>query len=334
VYYAQKLKNKEDYNKLILWGLSALSLYDLLFIIFFMGKLFLLHTWLVFNSLTFYENIKKKFKKIPGIIPFKKYLFYTWKRIIYKLPPKSSFIYLLNRINEKKRKKKEEKEDNNRYSKNEEEEEEEKKYEDSKDKEDKYKGKSKDSDEITNHNCNESSNDINVNTDNNNNDIKKLNEYKMNNSKIKQTNSYEEKIDNFKIRIKPLKPINREKFSVKERFNTPFMSKKNNMISSNYSEMCTDNQEIISQENRNLKSNISTEDINNAHHDPKIHEINKINIQQQQQHDYEGRNFKLNFNNNLGNDFITGDDYEDHIIMKNKIIYKLDEVDRNLEEEK
>ena len=156
----------------------------------------------------------------------------------------------------------------------------------------------------------------------------------MNNSKIKQTNSYEEKIDNFKIRIKPLKPINREKFSVKERFNTPFMSKKNNMISSNYSEMCTDNQEIISQENRNLKSNISTEDINNDHHDPKIHEINKINIQQQQQHDYEGRNFKLNFNNNLGNDFITGDDYEDHIIMKNKIIYKLDEVDRNLEEEK
>ena len=330
VYYAKKLKNKEDYNKLILWGLSALSFYDLLFIIFFIGKLFFLHTWLVFNSRTFYENIKKKFRKIPGINPFKKYLLYTWKRIIYELPPKSTFFYLLNRINEKKRKKKEEMLNMNKMIKNEEEEEvenEEKIYEDSKEKKDIYKGK--DSEEITNHNYNESSNDIKVNKDNNNN-INKLNEFKMNSSKIKANKSHEDNIENYKIRIKPLKPINRDKFLKKERFNTPFKSKRNNMISSNFSEMCTDNQEIISQENRNLKSNLSTEDINYNNH-PKIHEIQKTN-KNQQLNDSGGMSDKLDYNNNLGNDNITEDDYEDQFEMKNKIMYKLDEVDKNLEQ--
>ena len=31
IYYSKKLKNKEKYNKLILWGFSAITLYDLLF---------------------------------------------------------------------------------------------------------------------------------------------------------------------------------------------------------------------------------------------------------------------------------------------------------------
>ena len=56
-----------------------------------MGKLWLLHTWLVFHNLTFYENIKKKFNKVPGVNPFDKFLFYTFKRIICKLPAKSFF---------------------------------------------------------------------------------------------------------------------------------------------------------------------------------------------------------------------------------------------------
>ena len=107
IFHAKKLKNRENYNKLILWGLASLSLYDLLFIIFFTGKLFALHTWLVFNSITFYENVKKKFKKVPGVNPFKKYLFYTWKRIIYKLPAKSFFASILRKELEKDRKKKE-----------------------------------------------------------------------------------------------------------------------------------------------------------------------------------------------------------------------------------
>ena len=77
VLNAKKFKNKENYNKIILWGLVAVSLYDFLFLIFFIGKLFILHTYLVFSSKTFYEDIKKKFRKAPGINPFKKSLFYT-----------------------------------------------------------------------------------------------------------------------------------------------------------------------------------------------------------------------------------------------------------------
>ena len=92
VVHSKKLKNKEKYNKLVLWGFIAISLYDLLFIIFFMGKLWLLHTWLVFHNLTFYENIKKKFNKVPGVNPFNKFLFYTFYHIIFKLPGKSFFF--------------------------------------------------------------------------------------------------------------------------------------------------------------------------------------------------------------------------------------------------
>ena len=103
---SKKLKNKEEYNKLILWGLAALAFFDVLFIACFMGKLFILHTWLVFNSKTFYEDIKKKFRNVPSINPFRKYLLYTWKRIICKKPPKSSLLFALEKKSEKERKKK------------------------------------------------------------------------------------------------------------------------------------------------------------------------------------------------------------------------------------
>ena len=105
INHTKHLINKENYSKLILWGLSALSLYDLLFAIFFVGKLFILHTYLVCQSKTFYENIKKKFNKIPKINPFKKYFLYTWKRIIFKMPPKSYLMsYLKERLEKKKEK--------------------------------------------------------------------------------------------------------------------------------------------------------------------------------------------------------------------------------------
>jgi hypothetical protein len=92
IIYAKKLEKKEEYSKLILWGFSALCLYNLLFVIFFTGKLFILHTWLLFNNLTFYENVKRKFRKVPGINPFNKYLCYSWDKIIFKLPSKSFFF--------------------------------------------------------------------------------------------------------------------------------------------------------------------------------------------------------------------------------------------------
>ena len=111
------------------------------------------------------------------------------------------------------------------------------------------------------------------------------------------------------------------------------MRKKNNIISSNFSEMLTDNQEIISQENRFLKSINSNEDNNNSHEIqlkkhhriPEIHKVNNKN-------DLETITDNLTLNNNKIINTSENEEIEDHIVMKNKIIYKLDEVDRNLEQ--
>ena len=332
IFNAKKLKNKEDYNKLILWGLSALSLYDLLFLVFFMGKLFLLHTYLVFNSKTFYENVKKKFKQVPGVNPFKKDLFYTWERIIYKLPPKSFFFYILGKKLEREKRK------NERYShheEEEEEEEEEEKEEEKKFEENKNEEKEKEKDEdMTNNIYNESSNDFNTND--NNNVLKNLNDInrKRKNSKSSKTKSLEENTDNQTIKIKHIFNINKDKTTDMKRKNTPYRKNKNNILSSNFSEMCTGNQDLISQENREAKSNISTEVINYNKNKKgnllKVPEIHKTN------------NNKSDFET-ISDNFLdskirpTGEDYdeeelEDHIVMKNKIMYKLDEVDKNLEQ--
>ena len=331
IFNAKKIKNKEEYNKLVLWGLSALSLYDLLFVIFFMGKLFLLHTYLVFSSKTFYENVKKKFKKVPGINPFKKYLFYTWKKIIYKLPPKSFFFYILgqNLIREKKKKD----EYNKRYSQHEEEEEEEeeekeeKKLEESKNEENE---KEKD-DEMT---YNESSNDINTNIKASNifNNLNK-NKNNIKDNKSSKTKSLEDNIDNPTIKIKNLFNINKNKIIEMKRKNTPYKNNKNNIISSNFSEMCTGHQDLINQENKDNKSNLSIEDINYIHKQKKkllkAPEIHKVNNKS----DFETLSDNLNIDtkNRPTVDDCDDEDFEDQIIMNNKIMYKLDEVDKNLE---
>ena len=101
IFQIKKFKNKENYSLLLLLGLSGVALVDLLFLVFFIGKLFYLHTYLVFKSLTFYEYIKKKFNKVPRVNPFQKKFLGTWERIIFSLPPKSFLISYLKR---KKRK--------------------------------------------------------------------------------------------------------------------------------------------------------------------------------------------------------------------------------------
>ena len=340
IFNAKKLRNKEEYNKLILWGLSAVSLYDLLFVIFFMGKLFLLHTYLVFSSRTFYENVKKKFQKVPGVNPFKKYLLYTWKRIIYKLPPKSFFLYILGNKLEKERKKLENK--NKRYNNDEEENKEEEEEEENEDKsyeESKIKenGKIKD-DEATNNIYNESSHDFNTNDRNIFTNLN-INNRNSRSNKSGKTQSYEEETENPTVKIKHLFKINKEKISDLKRRKTPnIKSKKNNIISSEFSEMGTGNQELMSQ--KEIKSNISTEDINinninnNKKGNPiKVPEIHKI---------YKRNDFKnmdvnndkiINYPNNKQTlEDIDEDDIEDHVVMKNKIMFKLEEVDKNLEQ--
>ena len=101
IFQIKKFKNKENYSLILLLGLSGVALVDLLFLVFFIGKLFYLHTYLVFKSLTFYEYIKKKFNKVPRVNPFQKKFLGTWERIIFSLPPKSFLISYLKR---KKRK--------------------------------------------------------------------------------------------------------------------------------------------------------------------------------------------------------------------------------------
>jgi hypothetical protein len=93
IYQAKKFKNKENYNKLILWGLCVICLYNIIMLFSFIGKLFFLHTYLQIINKTFYEYLKKKFSYIPGMNPFKKHIFYICKRLVLKCPGKSFYLY-------------------------------------------------------------------------------------------------------------------------------------------------------------------------------------------------------------------------------------------------
>lgn len=70
VYQAKNSNHIEQYNTLVFWGLACLIFFDVLFIVFFVGKLLLLHSWLAIKDLTFYEHIKKKWVKPPSLNPF------------------------------------------------------------------------------------------------------------------------------------------------------------------------------------------------------------------------------------------------------------------------
>ena len=320
IFYAKKLKNKEDYNKLILWGFSALSLYDLLFIAFFLGKLFILHTWLVFNSKTFYENIKKKFRKIPSINPFKKYLFYTWKRIIYKLPGKSFFLSILSKKLEKERKR-EEMLLNRRYDNinSEEEDKEQNKNKQSIEENDEYEQKDGQV-QLTNNFINDSYNTIK----------NESNKYNIGN-KFSKSSKTQSKCSNedTKIKINNSKFIDKEKILKKRIFHTSFMKKKkDNIISLNHTDTKTRNHEILSQENRELKSNHSS-DIHmyikkfKQFKKIKVPETHKINKNDELETITDGLPDKLTlypknkkYNADLGDD---EDDIIEHFVIANTI---------------
>ena len=244
VIHSKKLKNKEKYNKLVLWGFIAISLYDILFIIFFMGKLWLLHTWLVFHNLTFYENIKKKFNKVPGVNPFNKFLFYTFFHIIYKLPGKSFFFPQLEKfIKEQKLKEEKRKAMKQRFNKdNLEEEDDEEESQDIK-----YVNKiKKKKDEI--------------NDTNNENYINKY-ENKSTNSKLKSEFSFE------KNKIEVMNPLKLKENKKNIAHNKSFTNKKlTHLISPNISEIVTRNADLITIDNKEKKVNLNNliiEDDNN-----------------------------------------------------------------------
>ena len=307
INHTKHLINKENYSKLILWGLSALSLYDLLFAIFFVGKLFILHTYLVCQSKTFYENIKKKFNKIPKINPFKKYFLYTWKRIIFKMPPKSYLMsYLKGVLEQRKREIYDEEEKEEEIKQN-------------------ITNANKNNDEPTN-NLIESNNDEKTNNDIDYGD----NNYRIfGNVKDGQTITHNSFNENQSIHTKKiLKPINK-KLNSKERNHTPLNKNYKNIVSINFSETITGNQELLSQENRELKSNQSTE-FNYNHRNKKIKFPEVCKSNNLLVHDME--TITNNFESESKNKPIIEDEDENDIVMNNKFSLHLDEVEPNLEQ--
>ena len=104
VYYVAfesiKFRKKEDNSLLVIIGLSSVAFYNILFLVFFLGKLFLIHTYLVLKNITFYEHVKKKLNIYP-LNPFKKYLFDVFKRFIFSLPTKSLLVSFLKEKDQK-----------------------------------------------------------------------------------------------------------------------------------------------------------------------------------------------------------------------------------------
>ena len=60
-----------------------------MFIVFFLGKLFILHSYLIFTNTTFYEYFKKKWIKFPGFNPFKLFCGYHSCRLLFFMSNKS-----------------------------------------------------------------------------------------------------------------------------------------------------------------------------------------------------------------------------------------------------
>ncbi len=78
-----KLK-QENYKKIlyIIISLSCVGFFDLMFFLFFLIKLFAVHSWLLTTGLTFYEHIKKKYFIYLDIKPYSKGF---WKNIKQRL---------------------------------------------------------------------------------------------------------------------------------------------------------------------------------------------------------------------------------------------------------
>ena len=117
IYYiskqSKKLKNKEKNSLIIVIGYSFIIFYNVLFIVFFLGKLVTIHVYLAFKNITFYEYVKNKLKIYPKN-PFKKYNCDVFKRLLWGFPYKSSFVsYIKNSIKKEKKIKENAKNHNN-----------------------------------------------------------------------------------------------------------------------------------------------------------------------------------------------------------------------------
>lgn len=84
--------------------MSCIILYDLLFLFLFIGKLFILHTYLVIKNLTYYEFAKQKMSIYPkGINPNNKYPFFSHKNTLFKSNTISTLIEAVKKKDKNKK---------------------------------------------------------------------------------------------------------------------------------------------------------------------------------------------------------------------------------------
>ena len=89
----QSIKDKEEkkikYRTFTISVLAFSIFFDFMFIIFFLGKLQIVHVRLVLKNFTFYEDFKKRLKNPANINPFHKNLWQHIYRLLIELTPKS-----------------------------------------------------------------------------------------------------------------------------------------------------------------------------------------------------------------------------------------------------
>ena len=94
----QKIKNKENKGYAFITVIGSIILYNALFLGIFIGKLFILHTYLVLKGLTFYEYSKEKMNVYPeGVNPYNKYKFFSKKCILFRTNEKSNILSALQK---------------------------------------------------------------------------------------------------------------------------------------------------------------------------------------------------------------------------------------------
>jgi len=104
VFGIRTFEDKEKKGYILIIMISSIILYDLLFLVLFIGKLFILHTYLLCKKITFYEHAKDKMNIYPkGINPFNKYSIIHSKSILFMATIKSKLLDVL-KIKEKKNK--------------------------------------------------------------------------------------------------------------------------------------------------------------------------------------------------------------------------------------
>jgi hypothetical protein len=309
IFQIKKFKNKEDYSLLLLCGLSGVAFVDLLFLSFLIAKLFYLHTYLVFKSMTFYEHVKSKFERIPFLNPFYKRILGTWDRIVFSLPPKSSLVSYI--FNNKKRnisqenennKKKETQKDSDKTIKN-------KRTNKNQDKKVYLESERRLESDISNKNDEDDANSNNIINGKSNSAKKEDNSLNDNKNKIyKNNNNTHRQIEN-----------NVNKLFEQGMMQTDFKKEVLNFLSSDYSDNA-ENENEEEDEKSEAKSDGKKKDSNSIEEDFKIN--NSFNAKGLCIETYMKKNNIKNTNINKGND-------NDDDANKNKVN---DIIEENLKE--